>query len=111
MNAPFLRLAANAAVKGEQVFAEAAGHLAAIRAELDRGEYAFAEMPSPRGSRAFQSANKAGCQLLVVQFNHETDGIGHAGTAIRNTSTGPLIINLPTDLADYAYHKAAATRN
>jgi hypothetical protein len=99
------------AVDGQQIIAQAVNELPRIRAEVDRGEYTFTEVPSPAGSRSFQSSNKKGSSILVCQFNDAEDGIRHAGTAVRMAAFGRAVVTLPEELADYIYHKAAAVRN
>ena len=116
VNDDFLHRAAEAALQGRQVLEatsqEISRYLAQLVQELDRNEYTFVEMRSPKGSRVLEATHpKNDCRVLICQFKAGLAGLRHAGSSVRMTPKGRRIVNLPPDLAYYVYHKAVAGRN
>lgn len=67
------------------------------------------DSPSP-GIRAFEGTSKL-YRLLVAQANVKAQGLIHRGTAIALKPRAFNILVLPPEVADFAYHVAAANSN
>ena len=109
MTDAFLKKAAEQALLGAQVMAQAAGHLSIIM-KLFRGpRLAWQPMVAPDGAVSFQAQHGL-YQFLVVHFELEGhEGLPYAGTAVAGGPTGPLIVNLPKEVAQLGFENACKT--